>query len=230
MKNCIIKLLIITCLLFNTGCTQEAPATNNAYKSIVDYSAENLDIVNSEGDLEGPKRNFKDISEYANVVIKATIIGNYEEIPQYDEKGILLIADTKVDIRVDEVYKDCSSSINKGDVLKLIESYFIVNETYSDGTSADVLVTIDNYLPSVEGEEYVLYLNEAYSGEDEEYLFYDMYYPVSLSYGRYKLSDSTKKGVEFTFLNDYRINHKDDGIYQEVFDEVLKTYSLELNN
>lgn len=226
MRYNIRSLIMIICIILCTGCTKESSTSDVGYKSIVDYNANELEIVNSDAAIEGPKRNFKELSEYANIIVKATIIGNYEEIPQYDDNGVLLLADTKVDIQIDEIYKDTSSSIHIGDVLQLIESYFIVNETYSDKTSADILVTIDNYLPSIEGEEYVFFLNQAYNGEDKDYIFYDMYYPISLSYGRFKLSNSKKNHAKFTLSNDYKKTQGDDIIYKEVFNQVLNAYDL----
>lgn len=163
--------------------------------------------------------------ELSDTIVKGTFLGVTKQAELHNTKfGYLIYAITCSSIRVDEVY---SGNVQVGDILNLIEPYFI---TESEGQT--VLNHFENYYPSENGKTYIWLLTKS-DGSKIDPKFHlepnQTYYSLAwCERGRYPvLNDNARSASNISAMSSRDLDLSPNGdttVYKKIYGEVIDKY------
>lgn len=168
------------------------------------------------------------VEELSDTVIKATFLGVDEQKELYNSTfGYLRYAVTCSSIRVDEVY---SGDVNVGDILTLIEPYFI-----TEVENQKVINHFENYYPSEIDQTYVWMLSKSTGSEYDPGFHFDpnkTYYSLAwCERGRFPvIGTNARSETDISAMSNQDLDLSPSGdpeIYKKLYQEVIDKYMKE---
>ena len=190
-------IIIVSMLLishFSVFANEEAPNEYPIIRSVTDYAY--------------PVENFNDLDNPSNIIIKATVLPDSENIMLDDIWGY-----TKTKLKVNKVYQ---GDIEEETIIYLREPYYHL--VYVDGDEFDVFE--NNYDKCEVDREYIFFLGR--------YIGTDLYGLANGELGRYPVLKETRgitPDVDSLSNEDLDLGENDTTMYREIYNEVLKKYN-----
>lgn len=165
------------------------------------------------------------VEELSDIVVKATFLGVDKQAELFDyELNYLRYAVTCSSIRVDEVY---SGDVNVGDILTLIEPYFI-----TEVENQKVINHFENYYPSETGQTYIWMLSKSTGAEHDPGFHFDpnkTYYSLAwCERGRFPvINTNARSETDISTMSNQDLDLSPNGdpeIYKRLYQEVIDKY------
>ncbi len=221
MRKVFNKSLLIG-LVFSTIIGVTTFAKNEREKCVIPYEGTALTegrIINGEVDLAFLIKDLEELESLSDVVIKGKVLPESNMVLT-DTNTEWVTGYTKTKIEVSDVF---SGDIKVGDIIEVVEPYYeatINGQTY--------FITMEGYLPSIVGNEYIWLLVKHDETSEKEGL-YGMYnvlmgrYPVFENYVPYSNAKQFSKSIsnlDFDVLEETNTTN-----YRNVYQEVLNKYN-----
>ena len=187
--------------------------------SVIYYNS-NTNIKNIVADRKIIANNVAELNNESDLIIKATVLPNKENILINDDNdGTVKFGYTVTRLKITQVLKGDISD----ETIKITEEYYTTREL-----SGKSIWTQGYYLPAKENKEYIFFLKK-YADTSN---YAGMYFPIDLEKGKYKfIKNLDTDSTENLSAKDLDISDKTNvKEYKEWYKEVMKEYKDQLKN
>lgn len=160
-----------------------------------------------------------EVEQNSDIIVQATFVSAVKQEDVYTETGKFLFATTRSSLQVEKVFQ---GSIKEGDIIPLLEPYYI------DNRNDEPMVThFESYYPSESGKSYIWFLREIHNPNVDVPNGYH-YELVRCERGRYPVintASSANSDVDNMSNRELDLSPNGNaGVYKKIFKDVIDKY------